>query len=65
MKILFWAVLLLVVYTYLLYPVALFVLAAFRKPFPPRRRSSATYEVGKVGVSIIVSEYNEEVVIEE
>jgi len=65
MHILFWLALILITYTYLLYPVALLVLTAFRKPFLPRRRPAATYGVEIYGVSIIVSAYNEEAVIEE
>ena len=64
MKILFWIVSLLVVYTYLLYPGLLFVLVAIRRPFQPRRMPTTTYEV-LPGVSIVVSAYNEESVIEE
>lgn len=58
MKILFWIVLLLVGYAYLLYPIVLFVLARFKKEILQKSDILP-------GVSIIVSAYNEEVVIEE
>ena len=58
MKILFWTVSILIVYTYLLYPLVLSVLARFKKEILQKSDILP-------GVSIIVSAYNEEVVIEE
>jgi len=63
-KILFWIVSISVVYTYLLYPVVLWVVTRFRKPLT--LTLSHKWERENItGVSIVVSAYNEEVVIKE
>ena len=64
-QVIFWSALLIIVYTYLGYPLLLYIMVKLKELAVPKRDQPAPGSVPSPGVSLVIAAYNEEAIIEE
>ncbi|MEP7258414.1 MAG: glycosyltransferase family 2 protein [Flavitalea sp.] len=65
MKIIFWSALLIISYTYIGYPLLLYIMVKLKELFRPKKDKPRAGSIPSPAISLVIAAYNEEEIIEE